>query len=150
MSFLSPLVGVEESAQFVNVRLTRTGDLGIASSVICYTDGGTARGSAQDSLESGSDYVARLKDSSYSRLYFRTGQKEAVCRLRIIDDTLYELAETVYIKLNNPISGAIGKLMAMTVTILGPNDGKFCLLLSRQSRLPFRVLVQSLRRFQCI
>lgn len=124
MSFVSSLFGTEESARVVNVRLTRTGDLGRASSVVCYTDGGTAQGSAPGSVESGSDYVTWPKDSSSSRVFFRVGKREAVCQLRIIDDTLYEFSETVQIKLTNPSGGALGLLASTVVTILGPNDGK--------------------------
>ena len=131
MSFFSSLVGVGESAHVVNVRMTRTGDLSKATSVVCYTDGGgTAQGSTLGSLESGSDYVTRSRDSSSSVVVFRTEDSEAMCQLLIIDDTLYELAETIVIKLGSPVGGALGEIVSSVITILGPNDGKLvCVLL---------------------
>eukprot|EP00118_Oscarella_pearsei_P010703 m.67205 g.67205 ORF g.67205 m.67205 type:complete len:3953 (+) comp35439_c0_seq1:534-12392(+) len=120
MSFVTSIVSVNESVGVVNVLLKRTGDLNVASSVVCYTEDKSASGSL--SPLSGSDYVERRVRAAQSRVDFRPGQAKAVCTVTLIDDSLYENAESFLVKLSHAKSGTIGKVNLAVVTILGPND----------------------------
>lgn len=86
------------------------------TSVLCVTHPGTATSSQPSPLESYSDYVARPADqSSYVR--FRPGDAEQMCRVVIIDDSLYEGPENFTVTLTSPRNGRVGKNGSAVVTI---------------------------------
>ena len=58
------------------------------------------------------------------------GQKEAVCKVTILDDTIYEDDEYFRVVLSNPLSdlnktAKLGKYKEVTIKITNENDSKF-------------------------
>lgn len=72
-----------------------------------------------------SDYISRPEDHN-SVLRFDKDEREKTCRVVIIDDSLYEEAETFDVLLSMPMGGRIGTEFASTRITIVPDkdDGK--------------------------
>lgn len=72
-----------------------------------------------------SDYISRPEGHS-SVLRFDKGERENLCRVVIIDDSLYEGEESFNVTLSMPVGGRLGMHYPTTkVSILeDPDDGK--------------------------
>lgn len=91
---------------------------------------GTATSTVRTSVLSYSDYISRPEDHS-SVVRFDKDEREKMCRVVIIDDSLYEEEETFQVLLSMPMGGRIGdKFPGSKVTILtDKDDGEFWLIL---------------------
>lgn len=86
----------------------------------CFT--GTATGTIPTSVLSYSDYISRLEDHN-SVLRFDKGETEKLCRVVVIDDSLYEQEETFNVTLSMPMGGRIGSEYPSTqITIVQDTD----------------------------
>lgn len=91
--------------------------------IICFT--GTATGTVPTSVLSYSDYISRPEEHN-SVLRFDKGEKEKMCRVVIIDDSLYEEAESFNVTLSMPMGGRLGSEFPSTKVVISPDkdDGK--------------------------
>ncbi|XP_064877235.1 FRAS1-related extracellular matrix protein 2-like [Oncorhynchus nerka] len=97
---------VEEDVGEVLIPVRRTGDLSNELTVLCYTQEGSARGTVPSTVLSYSDYIARPEDQR-SALRFDRGDAERACRVLVIDDSLYEGAETFAVTLGDAMGGLV-------------------------------------------
>lgn len=86
---------------------------------------GSATGTVPAAVLSYSDYISRPEDYS-SILRFDRGEREKLCRVMVIDDSLYEGEETFNVSLAMPVGGRLGMHYHTTkVNILeDADDGK--------------------------
>lgn len=91
-------VVMETEKQLIAV-ITRAGDIRFESWVRCYTRHASAQGDI--------DYIERI-DSNASLVFFASGEREAECRVTIIDDSHLEGEETFRLILGVPDSTASG------------------------------------------
>lgn len=87
---------------------------------------GTASGTVPTSVLSYSDYISRPEDHT-SVVRFEKHEREKVCRIVVIDDSLYEEEETFHVLLSMPMGGRIGsEFPGACVTIIpDKDDGKY-------------------------
>lgn len=87
---------------------------------------GTASGTVPTSVLSYSDYISRPEDHT-SVVRFDKDEREKMCRIVIIDDSLYEEEETFHVRLSMPMGGRIGsEFPEARVTIVpDKDDGKY-------------------------
>ncbi|XP_071950665.1 extracellular matrix protein 3-like [Antedon mediterranea] len=114
---IPPTFSVTEDAGEVLVAIRRTGDLTDEMMVMCSTISDTATGSEPSPVTSFSDYISRVADDNANFVMFESGEALAFCRIRIIDDSLYEDAEIFQVKLSNTMGGRIGSPAVMNVEI---------------------------------
>ncbi|XP_043929269.1 FRAS1-related extracellular matrix protein 2 [Protopterus annectens] len=113
---------IEEDIGELLIPVQRQGDVSQELMVICYTQQGTATGTTPTMVLSYSDYISRPEDHT-SVLRFDRDETETFCRILIIDDSLYEVAETFNVTLSMPMGGKIGLQYPSTqVTILPDAD----------------------------
>ncbi|NXE46860.1 FREM2 protein, partial [Casuarius casuarius] len=118
-----PTYTIEEDIGELFIPVRRSGDVSQELMVICYTQQGrTASGTAPTSVLSYSDYISRAEDHN-SILRFDKDEREKICRIVIIDDSLYEEAETFDVLLSMPMGGRIGAEFPGTrITIVPDKD----------------------------
>ncbi|KAM5147251.1 FRAS1-related extracellular matrix protein 2 [Callospermophilus lateralis] len=113
---------VEEDVGELFIPIRRTGDVSQEFMVICYTQQGTATGTVPTSVLSYSDYISRPEDHT-SVIRFDKDEREKMCRIVVIDDSLYEEEETFRVLLSMPMGGRIGsEFPGAQVTILPDKD----------------------------
>ncbi|KAG9491966.1 hypothetical protein GDO78_000464 [Eleutherodactylus coqui] len=117
-----PLYKIEENVGELFIPVQRSGDVNQELMVICFTQQGTATGTVPTSVLSYSDYISRPEEHN-SILRFDKGEKEKTCRVVIIDDSLYEEAETFNVTLSMPMGGRLGsEFHSAQVVILPDKD----------------------------
>ncbi|XP_059153308.1 extracellular matrix protein 3-like [Physella acuta] len=109
---------VRENEGEVRASVLRTGDITHESTVVCYTQQGTAR--------AGDDYVERVEDID-SVLVFQKGESEKDCRVRLINDAVLEDTKSFRLILaaaeSRSLGAAIvGRQNSTVVTILDEDD----------------------------
>uniref|UniRef100_A0A8D0GCH3 FRAS1 related extracellular matrix 2 n=1 Tax=Sphenodon punctatus TaxID=8508 RepID=A0A8D0GCH3_SPHPU len=113
---------IEEDIGELFIPVRRSGDVTQELMVLCYTQQGTATGTSPTSVLSYSDYISRPEDHN-SILRFDKEEQEKMCRIVIIDDSLYEEAETFRVLLSMPMGGRIGTEFPGTqITIVPDKD----------------------------
>lgn len=87
---------------------------------------GTAGGTVPTSVLSYSDYISRPEDHT-SVIRFDKDEHEKMCRIVVIDDSLYEEEETFHVLLSMPMGGRIGSEFPGTQVTIIPDkdDGKY-------------------------
>lgn len=83
---------------------------------------------------------------------FGKGERESVCHVVIIDDSLHEDDESFNVVLSYPMGGALGQKSNITITILPDlNDGEnLCCAFTRQTQTYSQILVCKDVGFGCI
>ncbi|RXM92632.1 FRAS1-related extracellular matrix protein 2 [Acipenser ruthenus] len=115
---------IEEDIGELMIPVRRSGDVSQELMVICFTQHGTATGTIPTSVLSYSDYISRLEDHN-SVLRFDKGETEKLCRVVVIDDSLYEQEETFNVTLSMPMGGRIGSEYPSTqITIVQDTDDR--------------------------
>uniref|UniRef100_A0A8D1U9Z7 FRAS1-related extracellular matrix protein 2 n=1 Tax=Sus scrofa TaxID=9823 RepID=A0A8D1U9Z7_PIG len=113
---------IEEDIGELFLPIRRSGDVSRELMVICYTQQGTARGTVPTSVLSYSDYISRPEDHT-SVIRFDKDEREKMCRVVIIDDSLYEEEETFRVVLSMPMGGRLGsEFPGAQVTIIPDKD----------------------------
>ncbi|XP_017206108.3 FRAS1-related extracellular matrix protein 2 [Oryctolagus cuniculus] len=117
-----PEYSVEENVGELFIPIRRTGDVSRELMVICYTQQGTATGTVPTSVLSYSDYISRPEDHT-SVVRFDRDEQEKMCRIVVIDDSLYEEEETFHVLLSMPMGGRLGsEFPGAQITIVPDKD----------------------------
>ncbi|XP_075449299.1 FRAS1-related extracellular matrix protein 2 [Ascaphus truei] len=111
---------IEEDIGELFIPVRRSGDVNQELMIICYTQQGTATGTVPTSVLSYSDYISRPEDHN-SVLRFDKGEQEKMCRVVIIDDSLYEEAEYFNVTLSMPMGGKIGSEFPSAQIVIVPD-----------------------------
>ncbi|KAM6907319.1 FRAS1-related extracellular matrix protein 2a [Xenentodon cancila] len=120
--FPEQIYSVEEDAGELFIPVHRSGDVSEELMVVCCTRQGSATGTIPTTVLSYSDYISRPEEHS-SLLRFDKGEREKLCRVVIIDDSLYEAEESFNLTLSLPVGGRVGKHYSTTkVNILEDID----------------------------
>lgn len=82
LQFQSDRIQVNETDEYVEAIIVRSGDVSGTVSVICSTRSLTATGSSLTGLESGSDFVSRGR-SNTNRVVFPPGVTHANCNVKV-------------------------------------------------------------------
>ena len=85
----------------------------------------TASGTSSDIINSGADYISR-PDDHHSTIRFDVGEDTKYCKVKVIDDSLYEEDERFHVILIEPMGGRI-KGQNWTTVVIEPDstDGMF-------------------------
>lgn len=88
---------------------------------------GSASGTIATAVLSYSDYISRPEEHS-SLLRFDKGEREKLCRVVIIDDSLHEGEESFNVTLSLPMGGRLGMHYPTTRVIIleDTDDGNAC------------------------
>ncbi|KAF5898203.1 FRAS1-related extracellular matrix protein 2-like, partial [Clarias magur] len=113
---------VEEDVGELLVPLRRRGDVSEELMVLCFTLQGSATGTVPSTVLSFSDYISRLEGQT-SIVRFEKEETEKLCRVVIIDDSLYEPEESFNVSLSVVLGGRLGSEYPSThVSILPDLD----------------------------
>ncbi|KAM9456047.1 FRAS1-related extracellular matrix protein 2a [Clarias gariepinus] len=113
---------VEEDIGELLVPLHRRGDVSEELMVLCYTLQGSATGTVPSTVLSFSDYISRPEGQT-SIVRFKKEETEKLCRVVIIDDSLYEPEESFNVSLSVVLGGRLGSEYPSThISILPDMD----------------------------
>ncbi|XP_028322209.1 FRAS1-related extracellular matrix protein 2a [Gouania willdenowi] len=105
--FTEQIHAVEEDVGELFIPVHRSGDISEELVVVCYTQQGSATGTVPTTVLSYSDYISRPEEHG-SLLRFDRGERERLCRVAVIDDSLYEGEESFNVTLSHPVGGRLG------------------------------------------
>ncbi|KAM9330460.1 FRAS1-related extracellular matrix protein 3 [Gastrophryne carolinensis] len=113
---------IEEDIGELLIPVKRSGDVSQELMVVCSTHQGSATGTVPTSVLSYSDYITRPDDHT-SVIRFDKDETEKICRIIIIDDSLYEENEVFNVTLSMPMGGQVGaEYSSAKVVILADTD----------------------------
>jgi hypothetical protein len=126
MQFSQANYSVSETSAFLNISVTRTGDISTPSTVKYATSDSTDVNFNCNPNTPGQATIFASRKCDYhiaaGTLRFAAGETSKQFSLSIVNDVYFEAAETLNITLSSPVGGTLGQNTVVPVTITDTNE----------------------------